>query len=253
MEIFIIIIICCLIFILTKGNYLFLLLLMICLMIYVLRNPTVALIPYNFMIEQTSDKKVFYSDSEKKEIFPTSEILERNWETIKKEFLLLSRNNKEQKNIGERFIQQDADFWKGWTTFELRSFDKDNKENMKYCPTLSEILRKDPNISTAFFSVVEPGKTISSHYGPFKGILRYHLGLIIPPKESGYCFISVDNQLYDWKNGEGVLFDESHKHFVKNETKYHRVILFIDVRRPVWCSSLNNFILYLMSISPYNF
>jgi aspartyl/asparaginyl beta-hydroxylase (cupin superfamily) len=219
---------------------------------YILLNPTEILYPYNLLIENLYEKKVFYSDIEKQEVFPTSKILEKNWKKIREEFTQLNVLNNNIGNIGQRFINQDKDFWKGWTTFELRSFDKDNEENMKSCPILANILKSDPNISTAFFSILEPGKTIPSHYGPFKGILRYHLSLKIPPKESGDCFISVDEETYDWQEGEGVLFDESYKHFVKNDTPYYRVILFLDVRRPVYFQMLNNFLLYLMSISPYN-
>ena len=84
------------------------------------------------------------------------------------------------------------------------------------------------------------------------GILRYHLGLIIP--KNGFCFISVDGETYDWKEGEGVLFDETYKHFVINDTNYYRVILFLDVKRVLNfpLNIVNDIILYLMGISPYN-
>ena len=134
-------------------------------------------------------------------------------------------------------------------------FGNDNEENMNKCPTIKKILKEDDSITTAFLSILEPGKIIPSHYGPFKGILRYHLGLIIPPKESGQCFISVDGETYDWVEGEGILFDETHKHFVYNTTPYYRVILFIDIKRKFDSSILtgiNDFIMYLMKISPYN-
>lgn len=225
------------------------------LLIYYLRNPTEALVPYNLAIESLYEKKVFYSNAEKREIFPTSVLLEKNWRKIRDEFLSLTDKSYDhsclfettykENNIGKRFIQQDDEFWKGWNTIELRSFDKDN-ENLKHCPILKSLLPDD--VSTAFFSILEPGKTIPSHYGPFKGILRYHLGLIVPKG----CFISVDNQVYEWKEGEGVLFDETYKHFVKNETDYYRVILFLDIRRPLTFPIINEFILWLMSISPYN-
>ena len=218
-------------------------LLLILFLIYLLQNPTLALYPYNFLLENIYQKKVFYTDQEKKEIFPSSILLEKNWQKIKQEFL----NLKIQKgNIGQKFIQESDQFWDGWDTYTLRSFSKD--QNLEKCPTLAKILKDDPNITSAFFSILKPGKTIPSHYGPFKGILRYHLGLIIPKG----CFISVDNQVYEWKEGEGILFDETYKHFVKNESNYYRVILFIDVKRPLYFPLLNDFLLYLMKISTYN-
>jgi ornithine lipid ester-linked acyl 2-hydroxylase len=225
------------------------------LIFYFILNPTEALIPYNLFIENIYEKKVFYDDKEKAEIFPTSKILEKEWRNIKQECINTLSSEQSFGNVGKHFILESEEFWKGWKTFSLRMFSKDNEENMKKCPILSQILKSDSNITTAFFSIMEPGKILPSHYGPFKGILRYHLSLQIPPKEAGDCFISVDNEIYEWKEGEGVLFDETYKHFVKNETPYTRVILFLDVKRPFnnyFLSSLNDFILYMMSVSPYN-
>jgi len=229
---------------------LLLVLIILLFIIYFLRNPTEALHPYNLLIENLYEKKVFYSEEEKKEIFPTSIILEKEWKNIRDEFLYIDIAN--IGNVGKNFIVENESFWEGWETLPLRMFGKDNEENMNKCPTLKRILKSDNNIPTAFFSIMKPGKKLSSHYGPFKGILRYHLGLIIP--KNGFCFISVDGETYDWKEGEGVLFDETYKHFVINDTNYYRVILFLDVKRVLNfpLNIANDIILYLMGISPYN-
>lgn len=228
------------------------------LLYYFLRNPTELLQPYNILIENIHEKKVFYNEEEKKEIFPTSQTLENNWKEIRRECINCLQNIQninELDNVGKNYIVEKDEFWQGWKTFDFRMFGKDNEDNMKKCPVLAHILKNDPNITSAFFSIMESGKTLSSHYGPFKGILRYHLGLICPPEESGPCFISVDGETYDWKDGEGVLFDETYKHFVHNKTPYNRVILFLDVKRPMKTYTLtliNDLILYMMGISPYN-
>ncbi len=201
-------------------------------------------------------KQVFYNEEEKRKIFPTSKLLENNWKVIRNECLGAIGNIQNMDNVGKKFIIEDNLFWEGWKTYLLRMFNRDHTENMAKCPELSKILKADSNITSAFFSIMEPGKKLSSHNGPFKGILRYHLALLVPPKESGNCFISVDNNVYEWVEGEGVLFDETYKHFVENETDYCRIILFIDVKRPFenhLLSLTNDFILYIISISPYNF
>jgi len=227
--------------------------LLIYILFYFLMNPSEILIPYNYLLENICEKKVFYSANEKKSIFPTSQILENNWKMVRNEFINLKDEIK--TNIWKNFANESEEFWKGWDTFPLRIHNKDNEENMKKCNFLSQILKSDTNITTAFFSIMRSGKILPTHYGPFKGVLRYHLGLIIPPKESGDCFISVDNEIYEWKEGEGILFDETYKHFVKNETSYERIILFLDVKRNFKnkiLNTINDFVLYLMKISPYN-
>ncbi len=221
--------------------------------IYVLRNPTEAFLPYNQFIESITEKKVFYTEEEKKKIFPTSILLEENWREIRDEYFKILQKEEIEENVGKNFIVEDENFWKGWTTIKLKMFGKEF-DALEECPFLKNILEKDKNITTAFFSIMEPGKTLPAHYGPFKGILRYHLGLSIPPKELGDCYISVDSEIYEWKNGEGVLFDETYLHFVKNDTSVPRVVLFLDVKRPLPSpiSLLNDFLLFLISISPYN-
>ncbi len=40
-------------------------------------------------------------------------------------------------------------------------------------------------------------------------------------------------QVYAWRDGEDVMFDETYVHWVKNETEKTRVILFCDIERPL--------------------
>jgi len=59
---------------------------------------------------------------------------------------------------------------------------------------------------TVLFSILEPGKHLPAHRGPHNGVLRLHLGLIVPePRER--LGIRVENQIYRWREGEVVIFD----------------------------------------------
>ena len=66
---------------------------------------------------------------------------------------------------------------------------------------------------------------------PFGGSLRFHLGLVSP--NSPDCYIYVDDQKYFWKEGEGVMFDETFIHYAENKTDHQRIVLFCDVERPL--------------------
>lgn len=219
--------------------------------IYIWFNPTVALIPYNNFISLITDKKVFYSNLEKQEIFPESKLFEKYHKNIKKEALNVF--NLIKGNVGKEFIQQKDEFWKGWNTFPLRMFGQDISANLKLCPTLSKLLSECDEVVTAFFSMMDPGKKLDSHYGPFKGILRYHLGLAIP-KDRNNCYIYVDGIKYCWEEEKGILFDETYKHFVHNDTDEYRIILFLDIKRPLSpiLSTVNDLILNVIGLSPHN-
>src|SRR5690606_11091874 len=96
-------------------------------------------------------------------------------------------------------------------------------------PKTTELLRQLPRVSMAMFSIIEGGKHIPPHYGFFKSVLRYHLGLMVP--KQGDCYILVGGEKYNWKEGEDVLFDDTYLHEVWNKSEERRVVLFIDVLR----------------------
>ena len=69
------------------------------------------------------------------------------------------------------------------------------------------------------------------HTGPYNGVLRLHLGLVVPdPAEQ--CWIEVGGQRYSWREGQAVVFDDLYPHQVHNDTDGVRAVLFVDFERP---------------------
>jgi len=81
------------------------------------------------------------------------------------------------------------------------------------------------------FAMLPPGARLVRHRDPYAGSMRYHLGLVTPNSDD--CFINVDGQHYSWRDGEAVMFDETFIHYAENSSEKNRIILFIDVKRPV--------------------
>ena len=52
---------------------------------------------------------------------------------------------------------------------------------------------------SACLSFVAPGKHIPVHRGPFRGVLRFHLGLIVPPDADGRLALCCG--LTGWRTG----------------------------------------------------
>ena len=107
-------------------------------------------------------------------------------------------------------------------------------------------------MTTAFFSILEPHTALIPHRGPYKGVLRYHLGLIIPQPDD-LCGIKVDGTVYHWQVGKSLIFDDTHTHEAWNNSDEKRVVLFIDFKRdfafPI--NLLNNLILWMIRMSPF--
>jgi len=107
-------------------------------------------------------------------------------------------------------------------------------------------------MKTAFFSILAPGKHLPPHRGPFKGVLRYHLGLIVPKPEVS-CGIRVADETRHWKEGESLVFDDTYMHEAWNNTNRDRVVLFMDFVRPLRfpASLLNWVLLNAIAVSPF--
>ncbi len=170
-----------------------------------------------------------------------TEILEKNYKTINKELLKILKNKGnipsfQEVDEGQKRLSPD----KKWKTFFLKVYGNYIEKNCKMCPETTKLIKQVPRIYTAMFSILEPHKHIPGHHGLFKGVLRYHLGLIIPKGKK--CKIRVGNKIYYWKNGKGVLFDDTYYHEVWNDSNKIRVVLFLDIERPLkykWLKYIN--------------
>ncbi len=119
-----------------------------------------------------------------------------------------------------------------WRTFVFFVFSNRVEKNCAACPETMRALEGIPQIRSAMFSILEPGKRIPPHCGPFKGILRLHLGLMVPDAPER-CWIRVGDEVRSWQEGRGLVFDDTFEHEVRNDTGQTRVVLFIDLDRPL--------------------
>jgi ornithine lipid ester-linked acyl 2-hydroxylase len=76
---------------------------------------------------------------------------------------------------------------------------------------------------------------------------------MIVPKPEENCRIKVGGQTAHWREGEGIFFDDTFPHEVWNDTGGLRVVLLMDVVRPLrFPISLHNaFIIRLIAASPF--
>jgi aspartyl/asparaginyl beta-hydroxylase (cupin superfamily) len=139
-----------------------------------------------------------------------------------------------------------------WKTFWFVGYDVWDHPNCLRCPATAAVLRAIPGVITAFFSILGPGKRLPPHYGPYRGVLRHHLALIVPePREK--CGIRVDDQTRHWTEGQSLVFDDTYEHEAWNDTDGERVVLFLDIKRPLRppMNRINDGIIKVVSKSPF--
>lgn len=176
------------------------------------------------------------------EICPALHDITANFSTIQAEFSEMLKHvehipqyhdlDPNQAEISNMSEQQ-------WRVFMLSLFGHyfDNAQN--FFPKTCEQLHKIPNLMQAFFSILDPGKSIPLHEGPYMGYLRYHLGIEVPKEDPPQ--IIINKQPHVWEEGNAVLFDDSWPHEVVNHSQERRVVLIIDILRPMpWLPNLIN-------------
>ncbi len=167
--------------------------------------------------------------------FPHLMEFDRNWRDIREEADRVLSLREEIPRYHE------VDYWqekltgadmpgKSWKVFPLYLMGAKPKRPREMCPKTTAIIDRVPNLFQAMFSVLEPGKSIAPHTGPYLGYLRYHLGIRVPTENPPS--IRVADEWYTWEEGKSVVLDDSLDHEVVNTSSEIRVVLIVDILRP---------------------
>jgi aspartyl/asparaginyl beta-hydroxylase (cupin superfamily) len=166
-------------------------------------------------------------------IFPWASEIEKAYPDIRAELERVLARKEDLPNFQDiasdvKTISNDT----GWKTFFLVGFGEASERNTALCPRTWEALQRVPGLKTAMFSIFEPGKHLPAHRGPYNGVLRLHLGLIVPePREK--IAIRVDDQVCHWEEGKALIFDDAFEHEAWNHSGKTRVVLFVDFVKPL--------------------
>ncbi len=115
----------------------------------------------------------------------------------------------------------------GWWWYPLFGTPTD-AANQARCPQLAAACRAVPGLVNAGLSLFRPGTHLYPHCGELPGVLRCHLGLIVPP---GDIAIRAGNEVRRWQAGRGLILDDTFEHTAWNRGDADRVVLLITFRR----------------------
>ncbi len=165
--------------------------------------------------------------------FPWAMDLEANWRIIRQEAEAVLAERASIPTLGE--ISPDhqrlTDDGK-WQSFFIWGYGFRVPENCARCPETARLVEAIPGLKTALFSIHAPGLHIPRHKGVTKGMITCHLPLIVPP-QPGACRMAVADELYHWEEGRTLAFDDTYPHEVWNDSPEDRVILLLQVDRPL--------------------
>jgi aspartate beta-hydroxylase len=170
------------------------------------------------------------------EYFPDARRFIAAWREIRREALLLAEHLEAVPRFHDFMPEQaeiSANDRRDWRLFVLKAYGMEVPPNMAACPTLSSLASGIPDVLSASLSFLAPGKHIPEHRGPFRGVLRFYLGLSIPPAGDGLpaTVLTIDGIEHRIGDGEWLLWDDTYPHEVWNRSDTVRAALLLDVRR----------------------
>jgi aspartate beta-hydroxylase len=169
-------------------------------------------------------------------VFPAAQRFAAAWPEIREEALSLARQLHAVPRFHEVMKEQaeiSANDDRDWRVFLLKVYGVNIARNMAACPRLAALVESEPDVLSATLSFLAPHKHIPRHHGPFKGVLRFQLGVSVPLAEDGRpaAVLAIEDVEYRIGDGNYLLWDDTYAHEVWNRSEETRIALLLDVRR----------------------
>ena len=173
---------------------------------------------------------------DQKAYFPSAAGFAGSWQSIRDEALAVARRLEAVPRFHEIMPEQaplSAQDERDWRVFILKAYAVEIEENMARCPILASLLRAAPEVLSASLSFLAPRKHVPRHRGPFRGVLRYHLGLSMPTGQDGRpaAVLTLAGCEHRIADGQSLLWDDTYPHEVLNDSDEVRIALLLDVWR----------------------
>jgi aspartate beta-hydroxylase len=120
-----------------------------------------------------------------------------------------------------------------WRLYVLKAYGVEHRQHMAHCPALARIVADSPDVLSASLSFMESGKHVPPHRGPFRGVIRFYMGLSVPRRADGVpaALLKIDGVEYRIGGGEWLLWDDTYRHEALNAGDTIRSVLLLDVAR----------------------
>jgi aspartyl/asparaginyl beta-hydroxylase (cupin superfamily) len=177
------------------------------------------------------------------QVRPELRRLEQNWTVIRREAEGILPDLKDVPRYHDldpgQYRISSTEAGADWRVFMLNAYGEFPPRNRALCPETCRLIDAIPGVIVAFFSILDPGKSVPAHRGPLRTYLRYHLGIVTPRRDPPT--IRVKDEYHTWEEGRSYFFDDSWEHEVINQSDGVRVVLIVDVVRPLpWPARLVN-------------
>lgn len=171
-----------------------------------------------------------------RQLFPEAQRFIAAWPQLREEALSLVGSLQSVPRFHELMASQaeiSANDGRDWRIFVLKAYGAEIAQNLAACPHLAQLLAACPEVLSASLSFLAPHKHIPRHRGPFRGVLRFQLGLSVPSAADGRpaAVLALADEEHRIGDGDALLWDDTFPHEVWNHSDQVRIALLLDVRR----------------------
>lgn len=174
-----------------------------------------------------------------RELFPWMREFERQTEAIRDELSSVLPRADGRERVFTSDAEEQAGLSgsrgaPGWDGFYFYRHGARRDENCARCPRTAAALEALPLVRIRehapeiMFSVLTPGTHILPHRGVTNTRVVCHLPLIVPED----CALVVGGEAHHWREGQGVVFDDTYEHEAWNRGSRTRVVLIVDFWNP---------------------
>src|SRR5579871_564050 len=157
------------------------------------------------------------------DVFPGGSAFVAEWQGLRDEALAVAGMMDRIPLFHEIMREQaeiSANDGRDWRMYVMKAYGTAVGSNLARCPKLAALLNEHPEVLSATFSYLAPGKHVPLHRGPFRGVLRFHLGLSMPRDGKGElgAILWIDGVPHRLDDGDCLLWDDTYPHEVLNAT-----------------------------------
>ena len=168
--------------------------------------------------------------------FPGARRFVDAWPGLREEALRVAEDLGQVPRFHELMPEQaeiSANDGRDWRMLVLKAYGTSLPRNSARCPVLSQTVSAEPDVLSAALSFLAPGKHVPEHRGPFRGVIRFYMGLSVPVAPDGRpaAVLTIDHHEYRIADGECILWDDTFPHEVRNRGNQVRIALLLDIRR----------------------
>ena len=168
--------------------------------------------------------------------FPEARRFLDAWPELRDEALRVAEDLGQVPRFHELMPEQaeiSANDGRDWRILVLKAYGTVLPRNHARCPVLAETVASVPDVLSAALSFLAPGKHIPEHRGPFRGVIRFYMGLSVPIASDAHpaAVLTIDHHEHRIGDGECILWDDTFPHEVLNRGDQVRIALLLDIRR----------------------